>query len=176
MKQVVRSFAIGLFLASIISFVSYKYIAEPRLSTHDLTAEELIEKVEEMNYKVISDEDYILYSVAKDEAENEETKKKQDKETDKKDKKDEKKDKDEKDKDEEKDDKVQYTLKIKQGMLANDIADILEANGIVEDANKLAQYINDNGYGPFLQLGDFKLNNEMTHNEIAEVITKGRKN
>lgn len=186
MKQVVRSFAIGLFLASIISFVSYKYIAEPNMATHNLTAEELISEIEDMDYKVISDEDYILYSVAKDKAENENEneKKKENKDEAKKkenDKEQENKDEakkkdDDKEQEEKKDEKVQYTLKIEQGMLANDVSEILKANKIIDDANKLTKYINDNGYGPFLQLGDFKLNSDMTHNEIAEVITKGRKN
>lgn len=64
-----------------------------------------------------------------------------------------------------------YTLTVKENMLAPDVGKLLENNKIVENATEFANYLVQNNYSRFIQLGDHKLTSDMSHYEIAEKIT-----
>ncbi|MFC0299736.1 hypothetical protein ACFFIS_02680 [Virgibacillus soli] len=203
MKQVIRSFAVGLFTAGII-LVSVFYFSEDK--SHDTTKmsdNEMIDIMKDKGYRVISEADYISLSVN---AGNEQTaEKKQEnvaanstkneaatndkgeaEKTEKESKKDEKasdkkventdKEKAEKDKkaEKEKKKKKSYTLKIKSGMFPSEVADLLEKNKIIKDKHKFNKFLEDKGYAQKVQLGEFKVSSDMDHTQIAKIITKNR--
>ena len=59
-------------------------------------------------------------------------------------------------------------------MLPNEVAEVLKENGIIKDALEFSTFLDKKKYSPFIQLGEFELNSDMTHEEIAKVITKNR--
>src|SRR5699024_7803445 len=67
MKQLFRFFSLGLFVASLIIFIFYNYFEEPEANPNDFSKEELIEIIEDDGYRVITEEDYIRYTVNEDE-------------------------------------------------------------------------------------------------------------
>src|SRR5699024_11173996 len=112
MKQSVRFFAIGLFTASVLTLGFYLFSDSSNAANEDMTTDELIAKVEEAGYRVITDEEFISYSLYIDEK-NEQAKseevKKDDEKADKK-----KEDKDKKKKDGKKDKKKEEKEKNKK--------------------------------------------------------------
>lgn len=160
MKQFVRSFSIGLFVASLIIFIFYNYFAEPEFDANDLSTDELIDLVEDDGYRVITEEEYITYTV-------------NDEENNKKDDKDNKKKKDDKDSKKKKDDKdvEKYTLEIKSDMSSKKIAKLLEKEKIIKDASKFNKFMNKNDYSEDIEPGKFDLTSDMAEKEIAKTIT-----
>src|SRR5690625_81825 len=67
MKQFFRFFSLGLFVASLIIFIFYNYFEEAETNPNDFSKEELIEIIEDDGYRVITEEDYISYTVNEDE-------------------------------------------------------------------------------------------------------------
>lgn len=151
MKQFVRSFSIGLFVASLIIFIFYNYFAEPEFDANDLSTDELIDLVEDDGYRVITEEEYITYTV-------------NDEENNKKDDKDNKKKKDDKDVE-------KYTLEIKSDMSSKKIAKLLEKEKIIKDASKFNKFMNKNDYSEDIEPGKFDLTSDMAEKEIAKTIT-----
>src|SRR5690625_6132039 len=72
MKQFFRFFSLGLFVASLIIFIFYNYFEEPEANPNDFSKEELVEIIEDDGYRVITEEDYISYTVNEDENRSEE--------------------------------------------------------------------------------------------------------
>lgn len=200
MKYPIRYFSIGLFTASLIVLIGY-FLSEPTISTVDETVDEMIDTVEKEGYRVISESEYISLATSKNELnalkkEQEDSDNKDDKETDKDkkssedektpkkddkkdestkddDKKSDKKDNDKnKDKDtDKKDEIVKYTLVVEQNMVPSEISKILEEKKIIKSANDFSQFMESNNYSPYLQIGEFKLNSDMSMEEVAKVIT-----
>lgn len=101
-------------------------------------------------------------------------KKKKDEEKDQKPKKKKKKDeeKDQKPKKKKKKKKVyKYTLTVEENMLGPTISKLLVKNKIIDDADAFTNYLEEKDYSRSIQLGDYKLNSDMTFYEIAEKIT-----
>src|SRR5699024_7378567 len=99
--------------------------------------------------------------------ENKADKKKKEKDTskkkDNKGKKDKKNKKDKKDKKEkEKKEETTYTLIIEENMVPSRVSQILEDNGIIDSASKFNEYLEDNDYSPYMQIGEFKLKTGMS--------------
>src|SRR5690625_5206725 len=67
MKQFFRFFSLGLFVASLIIFIFYNYFEEPEANPNDFSKEELVEIIEDDGYRVITEEDYISYTLNEDE-------------------------------------------------------------------------------------------------------------
>lgn len=183
MKQPVRFFSIGLFTASSIVFIIF-LLTNTSNDKNALSTEEMIASIETDGYRIITEDEYITYTINKDIAQQEEKeqskrpKKKdsgneQNKDDEKDKTKEQKKDKP-KDKDDEKSVKT-YTVKVKSGMVPGEIAKLLEENGIIDDAFSFATYLEDNGYSPYVQIGSFKVTSDMSRKEIAEKITKNRR-
>lgn len=67
-----------------------------------------------------------------------------------------------------------YRLEVKSGMNSEEIAIQLAANKIIADQKDFEQFLESNGYNTKIQLGIFELTNKMSHEEIANIITKSK--
>ncbi|HLR64920.1 MAG TPA: hypothetical protein VK075_05800 [Pseudogracilibacillus sp.] len=187
MKTAIRSFALGLFVASLLMF-GYFFLFENNSSNiEDLTTDELISSIEDEGYRVISESEYVSFSFYKEEQkenndESDDSSKKKDKpkKDNSKDKKDKDKNKDKKDNKEnnennnnnnDNEDVIKHTFKTETGIVSQEIADILYDNKIIDDRDKFAKYLEDNGYSSKIQIGTFEVTSDMSHKELAEVIT-----
>ncbi|MFC4558819.1 hypothetical protein ACFO3D_11415 [Virgibacillus kekensis] len=172
MKQSIRAFALGLLSAGIILLISF--IMSDSGKTEELTVDQMVKVVEENGYHVMTESEYISVSVEEND----------DKEKEKKDQKEDKQPATEnKKKDESANEKVPsnqsqeeekpttYTLTIESGMAPSTISDVLQKNGIIENADEFTKYLEEQDYSTKVQLGEFKLNSEMSHYEIAETLT-----
>lgn len=191
MKQSVRFFAIGLMTSAILMF-GYFAIFDKSAAVDNIPVEELIAQIEEDDYRVISEEEFISFSlIDKDEVEanakekanekknsdkkddsskstddkssKERDKKEQDKKSDKD--KDKKKDKEDNDKPK----KVTFTTE--PGVVTEDIAEILYDKEVIDDKRKFQDYLEDNDHSAYIQIGKFEVTTDMNFKEIAEVIT-----
>src|SRR5699024_9565354 len=160
MKTAIRSFALGLFVASLLMF-GYFFLFENNSSNiEDLTTDELISSIEDEGYRVISESEYVSFSFYKEEQKenNDESddrlnkKKKQKKNKKKKNKNKNKNKKDNKENNEnnknnnDNEDVIKHTFKTETGIVSQEIADILYDNKIIDDRDKFAKYLEDNGY------------------------------
>lgn len=181
MKQSIRFFSIGLLTASIVLLGFYFLFGNSKASSKDVPLEEMIEEIESTGHRVVTEKEFIAYTINNEEKEvdkedsakekkessdKKETKKTDDK-TDKKDKKD-KKDKDKKD-----DKKVKATITTDDGVVTQEIADKLVDENIIKDKEKqeFLDYLDDNDYSPYIQIGKFKVDSEMSMKELAETFT-----
>lgn len=94
-----------------------------------------------------------------------------DKKSDQKKDKKKKDDKDNKKKKKKKNKAKTYTLVVEENMVISNVSQKLEENKIIKDAAKFNKFMEDNDYSPYLQIGEFKLKSDMTHEEIAKAIT-----
>lgn len=173
MKQPIRFFSIGLFTASIILLITYFY-DDTSSELSDFTKDEIVEYLEEDDLRVISEEDYITFTVYKEMLDEEEIEGNENKEENKDDHNKQATEEKEEDNDEKEEEKT-YTLKVTKGMVPEEIAELLEENNIIDDAYSFASYLEDNGYSPYVQIDSYKLSSEMSRKEIAEKITKNRR-
>lgn len=165
MKQFFRFFSLGLFVASLTIFIFYNYFDNPEINPNDFKTEELIDLVEDDGYRVITEEEYITYTVNEDEEDLN-----VDKNEDKQDKDENTEEKDENAEDN--DDTVKYTLDIKPNMMPHEVILLLEEKKIIKDAEKFADFMDKNDYSPYIQQGEFELTSDMSEEEIAKTITK----
>lgn len=182
MKLPIRFFSIGLFTAGIISLGFYFFNDNSIESIEDIPVEEMIAKVEEDGYRVISEDEFISFSMYMDNIKQEEAQAastKTDKEKEKQESKEkDTKEKDDKDKDKEKEKEEENTeevikakFTIKEGDVTPDIADILIEKKIIDDRDKFIKYLEDNDYSPYIQLGTFEVTSDMSLKELAETVT-----
>lgn len=187
MKQSLRFFSLGLLVSALLLF-GFNFFFEGSDSISNASVDDLKAALHEEGYRVVSEEDYVTYTLKKDEAQNksdeaskdeaEETDKKDiqesTKNTDKKEDKDEKADKKKEDKEKEDKDKVvKATIKTKAGVVSPEIADDLVDKKIIKknERDKFVKYLDDNGYSEYIQLGTFKVNSDMNFKELAETVT-----
>ncbi|WP_246001091.1 endolytic transglycosylase MltG [Oceanobacillus piezotolerans] len=191
MKQVLRYFSVGLLTAGVIMLIGLQFFDEKGIEEY--SAEELIPLVEDSGYYVLSGEEYITLTVPSSEssaktaeankkpAENTEQKStntEEKKESDTEETKesnteeaDEEKEKEkEKTQEENTNEAASYKISIKPGMLTSEISSLLEENNIIEDAFEFDQYLNENDYSLYVQLGEYTLTSDMSFYEIAETI------
>jgi len=67
-----------------------------------------------------------------------------------------------------------FELRISPGMTPDKIAQILEKANIIHSAKQFSEYINQNRFSQKLQVGTYKLNSQMTIEEITKTITKSK--
>src|SRR5690625_2188308 len=187
MKQSIRFFSIGLLTASIVLLGFYFLFDNSKASSKDVPLEEMIEEIESTGHRVVTEKEFIAYTINNEEKEvdkedsakekkessdKKETKKTDDK-TDKKDKKEDKDKKDKKDKDKKDDKKVKATITTDDGVVTQEIADKLVEENIIKDKEKqeFLDYLDDNDYSPYIQIGKFKVDSEMSMKELAEIFT-----
>lgn len=198
MKQPIRFFAIGLFTAAILMF-GYFSLFDQSTAVENAPVEDLISQIEDEGYRVITEEEFITFSLldldeadvkdkrVEQEKEKEDKKKDSKKESDasKEEKKDSKdtssdKKKDEKDEKKSSDDKKEKSKKKKsetitittdQGVVTEDIADMLYKEKVIDDKQKFLDYMEDNDYSPYIQIGTFKVKKDMSFKELAKTFT-----
>src|SRR5699024_5126520 len=189
MKQAIRYFSLGLLLSVLLLYGYQFFNKEDRAAS--FSEEELIDLVEDEGYHVITNEEYSTYSLNKDEnitkkenkeetgkkeettnseeKEKQEEKKKEDKDDDKK----EEKSDDNEDEEDEEDEVVKASIKVDENTYTPDIADKLIDKKIIDkdEGDKFIEYIEDNDYSDYIQLGTFKVDSEMSMKDLAETFT-----
>jgi|SRR5690625_54869 len=184
MKQPIRFFSMGLLSASLLLLVFYFFFDSTTDQVSNIPVEEMITNVEQEGYRVITEDEFISYSLFIEEQNQSETKTTKDETKDEKEKDTNKdkpndnnesndnNDKSDKDKDkEEKEEVEKLTFTIEAGVVTPDIADILIENDIIEDRQKFIDFLEDNDYSSYIQLGTFEVTSDMSSKEIAEIIT-----
>ena len=189
MKQSIRFFSIGLLTASLVLLGFYFLIGDKKVSSKDVPLEDMIAEIEANGHRVITEKEFIAFTLNneeedankeeeankketkadKDKKENSDDKKKK-KSKDKKDSSKKKKSKDKDDKDE-KDKVIKAKFTTDDGVVTQDIADILIDEKIIDDRQKFLDYLDDNDYSAYIQIGTFEVTSDMSMKEIAEVIT-----
>src|SRR5699024_3509721 len=173
MKHTIRSFSVGLLIAGLIMLVVF-YIADDTITDQaDLSVEEMIAGVESEGYRVITESEYISYSVGNGKEENEE---RTDEESAPEEEQDnEEEEIDEEDNDEEEDNESSteeeaeeettadeneeeqeeaeedntpntVTINIESGTPSLQISYTLEEQNLVDDAIEFNDYLQQNGY------------------------------
>lgn len=71
----------------------------------------------------------------------------------------------------EEDDRKQLQLKIEAGTTSKDVAEELDAAGIIENAEAFNQYLTSNQFSKNIQVGEYDIDDTMTNEEIAALIT-----
>lgn len=176
MKQPIRFFSIGLLVSSVLLFVYYAYFeeeAKPEVITEELSIEDMIAEVEAKGHKVLTNDDYMALTLSPDDKPD--SKDSDKKENDKKDKDSDKDDKNSSKKEDEEDEEdlsiITYTFETEDGVVSEDIADLLVKNKIIDDKWAFLSYLEDNDYMKYIQLGEFTVSNDMSFKDIAEIIT-----
>lgn len=188
MRQIIRSFSIGLFAAGIIMLAVY-FMSDASNSAENMELEELIPLVEEKGHRVVTEEDYIALSVQSSEEEKEETNKaakeekeeneekksradeesaSDDEENEEKDtNQEENADEDEKEKEEDSNKPANYTINIQSGMSSQEIGSLLEENDIIDDASDFTDYLEEHDFSIRLKAGEHELSSDMSFYELA---------
>ena len=186
MKHHIRAFAIGLFTSSLIILIVFFLVRDSQTAIEDVNAEELIPVLEDQGYTVLSQEEYISYSVNGSESENDsdtnnessdenteqnnedtENNTEDEEETSEEDSSNE----EDAEEDSEEDSPKEYELTIETGMASSQISDILESEDIIESASDFNTYLEDNDYAINVKPGTFEITSDLSHFEIAEIIT-----
>lgn len=155
MKYYVRSFSIGLFVASSLIFTLFLSYGGTTNSNKALSDEEMLAQLKDSGHRVVTESEYISLSVQDEQVKQQELDKK---------KKTSKENKENK--------KNSYTIHIKSGMQPSKVSDLLKENGLIKDARNYDQYLNKHNYENYIQLGKHKLNSDMNDHDIAEALTK----
>src|SRR5690625_2956319 len=183
MRQPLRFFAVGLLVASILLYGYYFFFVSSNVEETEMETDELIAQVEDEGYRVISEDEYLSYTFLKqqeeeekkdDEKDKKETEKDKSKEEDKDKEKDDKKEENEKEEDEQEDNNnevKEHTFTTSDNVVSQDVADELIDNGIIDDRQAFLDYLNDNDYSSYVQIGTFTVSSDMSFKELAEIIT-----
>src|SRR5699024_9267879 len=159
--------SLGLLLSVLLLYGYQFFNKEDRAAS--FSEEELIDLVEDEGYHVITNEEYITYSLNKDETgKNQEASNSEEKE-----KQEDKKKEDKDDEEDEEDEVVKASIKVDENTYTPDIADKLIDKKIIDkdEGDKFIEYIEDNDYSDYIQLGTFKVDSEMSMKDLAETFT-----
>lgn len=63
------------------------------------------------------------------------------------------------------------SITVSSGMSSEQVAGMLQANGIIENASDFDAYLNQNGYSKIISVGNYEIVANSTYKEIAEIIT-----
>ncbi|MCQ6273692.1 aminodeoxychorismate lyase [Bacillus sp. V3B] len=166
-KRNVRSFAIGVFLSIFLIGLFYFFQNDTKQDEDDL--EEARAFLEENGYIILEDSEYSTLqekaTIPKDIPTQEQVEEKVE-EPNKSNQED------DVDDDQSAHMIINYQLEIVSGMTSNEIAKILTQNHIVQDETSFANFLINHGYHTDIQLGSFPLTNQMSFEQIANMITK----
>src|SRR5690625_1009091 len=179
MKLPIRYFSIGLFTATIILLIIFTFFYDSKSDSENLSIDDLILKIEDQGYHVLTEAEYITYSVAKDnnDESTEDQPQKEDENSDQDEKSSDEKQEDTQDEKEDKSKEEEeeiftYTLVVEPNMLGPTVSKLLLDHQIIDDAEKFNRYLEVEGYAPYLQIGEHELTSDMSYYEIAEKIAK----
>ncbi|WP_312092174.1 hypothetical protein [Niallia sp.] len=160
-KQSLRSFAIGMLITASIIGSFYFYQEKKDQAETVLNVTDASTYLQQKGFIVLSDAEY--EDLQKSIEEKKQSQEKTAAEANEK--------KQEESKEQEQE-SYAYTLKVKSGMSISTIATLLYKNKIVEDQEEFETYLIDNDYHKKIQVGSFRLTNEMSYKKIAEKLTK----
>src|SRR5699024_2518799 len=178
MKQYIRTFSVGLFIASLILLITFLFSNSSLNNRANLSDEEMVDHLKDSGYRVVTESEYISLSVQQDKNKDQKTDKNKNSQDKKEDKKANKKDKDQdedKQNDKDKDEKekpTSYPIEITSGMAISEVTNQLENDGLIKDARKYDQYLKKHDYEKYIQLGKHKVTDDMSEQEIAEELIK----
>ncbi|WP_018933857.1 endolytic transglycosylase MltG [Gracilibacillus lacisalsi] len=167
MKQIIRAFSLGLFVAAVIIGVTY-YVEKPEQaqSTSTPTIEDSIKLVEDNGYYVYEDD--LESKVTQLEQEIEEFQ--QDRNSESEEPTDDLDDQTEESDTEEEGEEI--TITIESGMTMPEIVALLDENELISDQDAFLSYLEENELSRFIQTGEFNLHREMSVEELTNTLTK----
>lgn len=185
MKQHVRAFAVGLLTSGVLLLAIYIFGNHSSDGLEDMEPNELISALENQGYAVLTQDEYIAYSVNREEADEDASdgNAEDDSEADESDSNndsDENEDNndensnDEGNEDEESSedsDVVEVEITLENGSPPSNISDALEDTGIIDDARDFNDFLEDNDLSGSVKPGTYKVDSEMSFNEIGDIIT-----
>ena len=65
------------------------------------------------------------------------------------------------------------TISVKSGMGSYEVSTLLKDAGIIDDASDFDVYLNENGYSTKIEVGEYKFTDDMTYEEIANMLIEG---
>lgn len=65
---------------------------------------------------------------------------------------------------------TQAVITVVGGMGSHDVALLLQDAGLIADADDFDSYLNQNGYSTRIEVGEFTINDDMTYQEMAELL------
>lgn len=166
-KRSVRSIAIGIFLSSLLIGLFYFFQQEPRQEEYSL--EDARTLLEGKGYTILGNSEYkalqekaTIPNGATPQEQGKEEVEKSNESTQEKVVND----------GQSTDMIINYQLEIVSGMTSNEIAKMLAQNKIVQDETAFANFLIDHDYHTDIQLGAFPLTNQMSFEQIANMISK----
>lgn len=191
MKYTIRSFSVGLLTTGLIMLAVYYFFGNETNNQANMETDEMISHIEQEGYRVLTEKEYIAYSVANtnqdeneeelanEEAPEEETAsaKEKDEEAEEQKKADEKEKAEKEEKEKAEDEKEEesapktVTINIPSGMASSQISALLQEEKIIDNAEDFNAYLQDNDYSLRVQIGTHKLTQGMSFYEIAEALT-----
>ncbi|MFD1066256.1 hypothetical protein [Oceanobacillus locisalsi] len=197
MKQHVRAFAIGLLTSGILLLAIYLFGNSSSGNLEDTEPEELISVLENQGYAVLTQDEYIAYSVdqedaeeADSDAENGDESDTNDDSADDEDNNDENSNNEENSNDEdsngneendtegneddassEDSDVVEAEITLEDDAPPSTISNALEDEGIIDDAWDFNEYLEDNDLSGSVIPGTYEIDSDMSFSEISDIIT-----
>lgn len=191
MKYTVRSFSVGLLAAGLIMLIVYYFFEDSSNEQISISTDEMISQLEEEGYRVLTETEYISYSVAntqqnEDEESDEDASVEEEEDTEENanettEEDEEVADTEEENTEDQNEEEVveeeeedntpsSVTINIPSGMASLDLSYLLEEENLIDDAEEFNIYLQQNGYALRLQLGEHELTSDMSEQEIAETI------
>lgn len=175
MKHTVRSFSIGLLTAGLIMLAVFYFLEEGNNDQVTMPTEEMISHIEQDGFRVLTEKEYIAFSVTnaqeKDDTETKETPSEEEENATEENEANETEEDNNSNEAEEKSTPVTKTINIENGMASSHISSMLEDENLVDDGEAFNSYLQDNDYSLRVQLGQHELTEGMTYFEIAEELT-----
>lgn len=201
MKQHVRAFAVGLLTSGVLLLAIYLFGNSSSGNLEDTEPEELISVLENQGYAVLTQDEYITYSVGKENAEeanegngNEEEESDSNNDSDENESTDEEENSNEEDSNDEESnenedsndndsesnedeeasedsDVIEVEITLEDGAPPSTISNALEDAGIIDDAWDFNEYLDDNDLSGSVIPGTYEIDSEMSFSEIGDIIT-----
>ncbi|WP_101844294.1 endolytic transglycosylase MltG [Halobacillus sp. Marseille-P3879] len=168
MKQAIRFFSLGIIVATITIGTAYWLgLNESSESSTTMAEKDMIQEIEKSNYYVLTEEELQeqinnALAAKKDSEDKESSKETENKEPAE----------EETDEQSNEDEPVPYTLVIEEGVSSTEISQILEQEGIIDNADSFETYMADRNLTQYIQIGEFELNQSMNRDEVADAITQ----
>ncbi|MHA6250968.1 hypothetical protein [Oceanobacillus sp. CAU 1775] len=181
MKHFVRSFAVGLIAAGLIMLLVFYIFEDTNSDELAYSTDEMISLIEDEGFRVITDKEYISYTVTSAQQSNGESSEQADEndseEENSNDSSEEAADETEETVEEEEteveveENTSSVVINIPSGMPSLDISRLLESENLISDAEEFNDYLQQNDYALRIQLGEHELSTDMSFYQIAEALT-----
>lgn len=169
-KRVLQAFSAGIFTSTSILTLTF-YLGgyhKPAVVENKITESDVESYLLENEQIAISKKDYEEYTKLRESASTKQNMTKQKEESS--DSKQNNKPAEEKPKEEPK--SKSTTITIKEGMTTSDVSKLLESAGIIKSSSEFNKYLIEHDYHTRVQIGTFKVQEDMSFYELAEAITR----